>query len=335
MKKLPITKESFEKSKYFTNKYGKLEYVSESGKLFKTEKGNILKFKESIKDIAPGIQDWGSTIYVEPLEVEMSWDDVYYIVKKDCRQYPLLEKELGLEPHEEPSDEQIREWIETNPKSFMDYLEEFGSYNATDFSGDDEYDESTKKFGKKFTKESDEWDDAIFKPSNELQKLYKELKAKYEKGDIEIRLADMMFGKFWLVVEVPEDDVKTLDKMEKILKSKCEGNENWEVFREEHLYGDVSKVAIQENPSKKDKDDKKRPVSKPKPPFLGIKGTQDHGTFIMYRNAAIEKDELFQGIQAMLDDEGIDASAEDWASDPKNKRVVRDFLVDYARFAND
>lgn len=48
MKKLPITKESFEKSKYFTNKYGKLEYVSESGKLFKTNKGKILKFKESI-----------------------------------------------------------------------------------------------------------------------------------------------------------------------------------------------------------------------------------------------------------------------------------------------
>ena len=48
MKKLPITKESFEKSKYFTEKYGKLEYVSESGKLFKTEKGKILKFKESV-----------------------------------------------------------------------------------------------------------------------------------------------------------------------------------------------------------------------------------------------------------------------------------------------
>ena len=47
MKKLPITKESFEKSKYFTNKYGKLEYVSESGKLFKTSKGKLLKFKES------------------------------------------------------------------------------------------------------------------------------------------------------------------------------------------------------------------------------------------------------------------------------------------------
>lgn len=37
----------------------------------------------------------------------------------------------------------------------------------------------------------------------------------------------------------------------------------------------------------------------------------------------------------MLDDEGIDASAEDWASDPKNKREVREFLMDYAHFAND
>ena len=49
MKKLNVTKEAFEKSKYFTEKYGKLEYVSESGKLFKTEKGQILKFKESAK----------------------------------------------------------------------------------------------------------------------------------------------------------------------------------------------------------------------------------------------------------------------------------------------
>jgi hypothetical protein len=48
MKKLNITKEAFEKSNYFTKKYGKLEYVSESGKLFKTEKGKIVKFlKES------------------------------------------------------------------------------------------------------------------------------------------------------------------------------------------------------------------------------------------------------------------------------------------------
>ena len=150
MKKLNITKEQFNRSNYFQRKYGKLEYVSESGKLFKTDKGKVLKFNESIKDIAPGIQDWGTTVYVEPLEVEMSWDDVYYIVKKDCRRYPLLEEELGLEPYEEPDDEQIREWIETKPKSFMNYLKEFGTYGATDFSRDDEYDESTKKFGRKF-----------------------------------------------------------------------------------------------------------------------------------------------------------------------------------------
>ena len=47
MKKLNITKEHFEKSKYFTKKYGKLEYVFESGKIFKTDKGKVLKFKES------------------------------------------------------------------------------------------------------------------------------------------------------------------------------------------------------------------------------------------------------------------------------------------------
>ena len=48
MKKLNMTKEQFEKSRYFKNKYGELEYVSESGKVFKTNKGKLLKFKESV-----------------------------------------------------------------------------------------------------------------------------------------------------------------------------------------------------------------------------------------------------------------------------------------------
>lgn len=47
MKKLNITKEAYDKSKYFTRKYGKLEYVSESGKIYKTDKGKILKFNEN------------------------------------------------------------------------------------------------------------------------------------------------------------------------------------------------------------------------------------------------------------------------------------------------
>ena len=50
MRKLNITKEAFEKSNYFKNKYGTLEYVSESGKVFKTSKGKLLKFKESCDD---------------------------------------------------------------------------------------------------------------------------------------------------------------------------------------------------------------------------------------------------------------------------------------------
>ena len=51
MKRLNITKEQFNRSNYFQKKYGKLEYVSESGKLFKTTKGRVLKFKESTKKL--------------------------------------------------------------------------------------------------------------------------------------------------------------------------------------------------------------------------------------------------------------------------------------------
>lgn len=47
MKKLNITKERFEKSKYFQDKYGKLKYVSESGNYYKTDKGQVIKFNES------------------------------------------------------------------------------------------------------------------------------------------------------------------------------------------------------------------------------------------------------------------------------------------------
>lgn len=48
MKKLNITKEQFNKSNYFQTKYGKLEYVSESGKVYKTNKGHVIKFNEDI-----------------------------------------------------------------------------------------------------------------------------------------------------------------------------------------------------------------------------------------------------------------------------------------------
>lgn len=47
MKRLNITKEQFNRSNFLQKKYGKLEYVSESGKLFKTSKGKVLKFNEA------------------------------------------------------------------------------------------------------------------------------------------------------------------------------------------------------------------------------------------------------------------------------------------------
>ena len=50
MKKLNITKKQYDESRYFQKKYGTLKYVSESGKVFKTSKGHLLKFKES-KDL--------------------------------------------------------------------------------------------------------------------------------------------------------------------------------------------------------------------------------------------------------------------------------------------
>lgn len=46
MKKLNITKKQFSESKYFQTKYGKLKYVSESGNVYKTDKGNVLRFNE-------------------------------------------------------------------------------------------------------------------------------------------------------------------------------------------------------------------------------------------------------------------------------------------------
>ena len=42
MKKLNITKKQYNESKYFNKKYGALKYMSESGKLYKTDKGVVI-----------------------------------------------------------------------------------------------------------------------------------------------------------------------------------------------------------------------------------------------------------------------------------------------------
>lgn len=94
MKKLNITKERFEKSRYFTKKYGKLEYVSESGKMFKTSKGKVLKFNESMGD------DEGNPVGDKPKKI--SYLEVLDAVTGDfLRKYPWFE---DLELHEDVYD---------------------------------------------------------------------------------------------------------------------------------------------------------------------------------------------------------------------------------------
>ena len=60
MKKLNITKKQYNESKFFTKKYGALKYVSESGKLFKTDKGVVLALESADEDEPAGpIDDLG------------------------------------------------------------------------------------------------------------------------------------------------------------------------------------------------------------------------------------------------------------------------------------
>ena len=54
MKKLNITKKQYEESKYFNKKYGSLKFVSESGKLFKTDKGVVLALEGTENQPAEG-----------------------------------------------------------------------------------------------------------------------------------------------------------------------------------------------------------------------------------------------------------------------------------------
>ena len=49
IKNLNITKKQYDESKYFNNKYGKLKYVSESGNVYKTDKGVVISLESSNK----------------------------------------------------------------------------------------------------------------------------------------------------------------------------------------------------------------------------------------------------------------------------------------------
>lgn len=59
MKKLNITKKQYDESKYFNKKYGALKFVSESGKLFKTDKGVVLALEGTEEQDAQGSEEDG------------------------------------------------------------------------------------------------------------------------------------------------------------------------------------------------------------------------------------------------------------------------------------
>lgn len=162
MKKLSITKEAFEKSKYFTGKYGKLEYVSESGKVFKTNKGKILMFKESKKVNEGLFANIGS-------DIGYRIDDGIKGLKKVFRGKPKFKVGDELEWKYPKGDE----WYPFVVKDvqWIDGQWRYGDENAKTYrphgfwSRDDWHpqgwcrpkqgtSESTKKFGKKFAKES-------------------------------------------------------------------------------------------------------------------------------------------------------------------------------------
>ena len=161
MKKLPITKAAFDKSRYFKNKYGKLEYVSESGRLFKTNKGKILKFKESMEN--------GDKLKVEMLckDLERNYNTLKYDEIEDKLSgagFQLDEYGGGL--HGRPAYAVFVHpcgivvnieylFVRTSPGKDSWIADDVTNFYWMD---DPDYQrwstESAKKFGKKFTKEA-------------------------------------------------------------------------------------------------------------------------------------------------------------------------------------
>lgn len=97
MKKLNITKKQFGESRYFTNKYGTLKYVSENGKFYRTSKGKVLKFKESNDECRYCI------LFVD--KDDLSIDDIQSFnpdpeeAKKECKDrfYSLRDKGYNID----------------------------------------------------------------------------------------------------------------------------------------------------------------------------------------------------------------------------------------------
>ena len=156
MKKLKITKERFEKSRYFQKKYGKLEYVSESGNLYKTNKGKVLMFKESSSRY--GLNDVKTD------------GDVFRAIEKICSSEGRDSESIFTNCARHQVVWELEEKLLNGENlNTIDRLN-IACLLASNLDHDDSYEpmdgynESTRKFGKKFAKESLEEDPALVCP---------------------------------------------------------------------------------------------------------------------------------------------------------------------------
>ena len=154
MKKLNITKKQFSESKYFTTKYGKLKYVSESGNVYKTDKGNVLKFKES-KNLVNEGAGAGYTVEIKGLKFGKIIDYKYEKGKKSwedsCKVKVEVvhgDYEIGAESYYDDFFWQEHEFGDT-PEAKID-----GGYAIFDIS---------------LNGNPDEDDDALFEMNRELE----------------------------------------------------------------------------------------------------------------------------------------------------------------------
>lgn len=169
MKKLNITKERFEKSRYFTKKYGNLEYVSESGKMFKTDKGKVLMFSESKKMAKESSVEVASpdNVQVDDILYCTSYYDFmistfYKVLEKRGKSTLVLQRlkknYTGSQSDgvAEPTDE-IDSYCKPITVRYGKHGFKIGSNKLYVWDGTplEEYNYSeSRKFGKKFTKES-------------------------------------------------------------------------------------------------------------------------------------------------------------------------------------
>ena len=134
MKKLNITKKQYDESKYFNNKYGKLKYVSESGNVYKTDKGVVISLESSNKpdtvkediDEVEDIADKEETINKE--EVAAALADVVDTIKAIADDNEIEVPGLADDDDEDSDDDSD----DADDEEFEDNFEKLDEGNCKD-----------------------------------------------------------------------------------------------------------------------------------------------------------------------------------------------------------